>query len=161
MYTKVRLDGGLVETITDEDSAVTGAQTTMWSVSGGNFNQSTKDLKDGEDISDDGSASTSCAQAPKTDEGATATATAGAHYVPVSYALHESEGESQLRQVPFGPERDPALHLSVLNEAGQVMTVSARDPKSLLMLYHRRFGHRNLQGVADMLGLSIPPVMPD
>ena len=41
------------------------------------------------------------------------------------------------------------------------MTVSASDPKSLLMLYHRRFGHRNLQDVADMLGLPIPPGMPD
>ena len=159
-YTKVRLDGGLVETMPDEDSAVTAAQTAMWSASGGN--QSTKDLKEDDGISDDGSASTS-----KTDEGATttatatATATAGAHYVPVSYALHESEGESEWRQVPFGPERDPALHLSVLNEAGQVMTVSASDPKSLLMLYHRRFGHRNLQDVADMLGLPIPPGMPD
>ena len=40
------------------------------------------------------------------------------------------------------------------------MTVTARDPRALALLFHKLFGHRNYADCADELGIQLPANMP-
>jgi len=82
--------------------------------------------------------------------------------VAPTYAIHMVEGERERQQLAFLPdyELDEAKAV-VRDEAGQVLAVTARDPKALALLFHKRFGHRNYRDTADELGIQLPNDMPE
>ena len=81
--------------------------------------------------------------------------------VPVSYAFHVSEGEIERQRLCALPEYElDEAKAVVRDEAGQVLAVTARDPKALALLFHKRFGHRNYRDCADELGIQLPADMP-
>jgi hypothetical protein len=96
------------------------------------------------------------------DDGFATAAEARGTPVPVTYAMHVSEGEDERRTLAQIGEAGPVdeVRTTLQGETGTVMAAISRDPKSLIMLYHKRLGHHNLRGVADLLGLPLPADMP-
>ena len=158
-YTKVRLDGGHVDIIESTNAAAMAT----WDKAGAfkkerectMTRRTTLKATGDKEVDDD-------LETSKPAGVAYTAINSECHFVPVSYALHLSEGEREQFKLGFIDEAlDKTLEFTVSDETGQVMAVSTRDPKALLMLYHRRFGHRNMRDVADMLEIKLPPDMPD
>ncbi len=81
--------------------------------------------------------------------------------VPVTFAIQVGEGEIERQQYNFLPEYElDEAEAIVRDEAGQVLAVTARDPMTLALLFHKRFGHRNYADCADELGIQLPAGMP-
>ena len=81
--------------------------------------------------------------------------------VPVTYAIQVSEGEIERQRLIALPEYEiDETKVVVRDGAGQVLAVTARDPKALALLFHKRFGHRNYRDCADELGIQLPADMP-
>ena len=81
--------------------------------------------------------------------------------VYATHAIYVEDGEHERQRLAFLPEYElDKAEAVVRDEAGQVLAVTARDPKALAALFHKRFGHRNYRDTADELGIQLPPEMP-
>jgi hypothetical protein len=80
--------------------------------------------------------------------------------VYATHAIPVEDGEHERQRLAFLPEYElDEAKAVVRDEAGHVLAVTARDPKALALLFHKRFGHMSADRAA--FPSYTPPAKPE